>query len=177
MSDPFTRIVGSMLDAEVRFLVIGVWGVNYYSRSSGTLFTTQDRDLFLQPDPSNLLTAWNVCNDLDLSLWRGDEPLDSPRDESLAHAVVARRAVTTAIDASRNLQIDLSLVMAGFTFDEVWPRRRSFIVDGVSIPVASLSDIVRSKAAAGREKDRLFLATHEDAIQRLFRDHSPDRRD
>ena len=53
---------------------------------------------------------------------------------------------------------------------DVWSRRRTFIIDGVEIPVASLADIVQSKADAGREKDRLFLATHEDALQQLFGD-------
>lgn len=59
--------------------------------------------------------------------------------------------------------------MAGFTFDEVWPRRRVFTVEGVDVPVASLKDIVASKAAAGRPKDRLFLATHEEALRELGR--------
>jgi hypothetical protein len=48
-----------------------------------------------------------------------------------------------------------------------------FKVEGVRVPVASLSDIVASKAAAGRPKDRLFLATHEEALRDLV---SPRRR-
>lgn len=60
--------------------------------------------------------------------------------------------------------------MAGFTFEEVWSRRRTFIVGGVAVPVARLTDIVQSKAAAGRPKDCLFLATHEEAIRPLRRE-------
>ena len=67
-----------------------------------------------------------------------------------------------------DLLIDLTLVMAGFEFDDVWSRRRTFKVQGVTVPVASLSDIVASKAAAGRPKDQLFLATHEDALRQLL---------
>jgi len=40
-------------------------------------------------------------------------------------------------------------------------------VEGVALPVASLRDIVASKAAVGRPKDRLFLATHEEALREL----------
>jgi hypothetical protein len=58
--------------------------------------------------------------------------------------------------------------MAGFEFDEVWEERRHFRAEGVSIPVAALHQIVRSKAAAGRPKDRLFLATHEEALRQLM---------
>jgi len=37
------------------------------------------------------------------------------------------------------------------------------------VPVARLRHIVESKAAAGRPKDRLFLATHEEALRDLLR--------
>jgi len=57
--------------------------------------------------------------------------------------------------------------MAGFEFDPVFARRRTFLVEGVPIPVALLRDIVASMAAAGRPKDRLFLATHAEALRSL----------
>jgi hypothetical protein len=81
---------------------------------------------------------------------------------------VERLALTIATDEA-GLQIDLSFVMGGFTFDEVWPRRRTFMVERIPIPVARLSDIVISKAQAGRDKDRLFLATHREALEHLQR--------
>jgi hypothetical protein len=164
--EPFARFAEALLVQQARFVVIGVAGANFYARSGGTIFTTHDQDLFLPPDPENLSRAWEACSGLGMSLWAGDEPLDMPRDVRLARAVVQRSAGTTA--TSDELQVDLSLVMAGFDFDEVWTRRRNFVVDGVEIPVARLSDIVRSKAMAGREKDRLFLATHRDALRQLM---------
>jgi len=167
--DPFARFAQTLLATQLRFVVIGVFGANYYARSGGTIFTTQDQDLFLPPDPANLVRAWQACDEASLSLWAGDEPLDIPRDLRLATAVVERRAGTTAT-GDEGLQVDLSLVMAGFDFDDVWARRRSFKVDGVDIPVARLTDIVTSKANVGREKDRLFLATHEEALRQLMGD-------
>ena len=52
--------------------------------------------------------------------------------------------------------------MAGFDFDTVWREHRTFSVDGVDVPVARLMHIVQSKDAANRDKDRLFLSTHEE---------------
>lgn len=101
------------------------------------------------------------------NLWAGQEPLDKPRDEFLAQRIVEVRAVTTAIDAD-GVQIDLSLVMGDLGFDDVWPRRRIFNADGVDIPVASLADIVASKVQANRDKDKLFLATHHEALKQLL---------
>jgi len=88
-------------------------------------------------------------------------------DRVLAEQVVSRRALVRA--DGHGLVVDLSVVMAGFTFDDVWSRRRIFKVGRVAVPVASLKDIVASKAAAGRPKDRLFLATHEEALRELGR--------
>jgi hypothetical protein len=88
-----------------------------------------------------------------------------PPDEWLAAHVVERRTVVRATD-QRGLDVDLSVVMAGF--ESVWNERRIFLVEGVDVPVARLAHIVASKAAAGRDKDRLFLATHEEALRQLL---------
>lgn len=170
--DPLAPLVATLLAKQVRFVVIGVAGANYYARSGGTIFSTKDRDLFLPPDPENLVRAWQACDEASLSLWAGDEPLDFPRDLQLATAVVQRSAGTTAT-GDEGLAVDLSLVMAGFDFEDVWAGRRSFKVDGVDIPVAGLTDIVKSKANVGRLKDRLFLATHEDALRQLMGERYP----
>lgn len=59
--------------------------------------------------------------------------------------------------------------MKGFDFETVWNGRRVFTLEGVDIPVARLLHIVQSKHAVGRDKDRLFLATHREALQELLR--------
>jgi hypothetical protein len=164
--DALAALAGELLNANVRFVVMGVWGANYYARASGTVFTTVDRDLFLPCDPANLVRAWQACEVAKHTLWCGREPLDVPHDLTIAERIVEHRALTTAI-AKDGLQTDLSLVMGHFTFEDVWSRRRSFLVDGVSIPVARLMDIVQSESTTGRPKDLLFLATHQDALEKM----------
>jgi predicted nucleotidyltransferase len=170
--ESFTATVKALNESGVRFLVIGVWGINHYATGGDTLFHTRDRDLFLPPDIDNLLQAWSVCESRGLSLWVDTEPLDQPHDAAIASRVIEHRAVTTARDRAA-LQIDLSLVMGDCQFEDVWPRRRMFRVDGVDVPVASLDDIIVSKAAAGRDKDQLFLATYKEALERMRRAHQP----
>jgi len=167
--DRFTHLVHSLSSGAVRFVIIGVSGANYWARHAGMQFSTKDRDLFLPLDPENELRAWRVCEQSGLALWCGDEPLGEPKDTFLAQAVVERRMLVTAI-GTPDLVVDLSLVMAGLEFEEVWANRREFDVDGVMIPVASLHDIVESKRVANREKDRLFLATHAEALRQFFGD-------
>ena len=166
VDDEFRGLVHELGRNSVRFTVIGVAGANYFASAAGAVFTTQDRDLFLPPDSDNLMRAWETCEAVGFTLWAGDEPLDVPHDRVIADAVVARRALTRA--TRNDLQVDLTLVMGSFEFEHVWGERRHFVVEGVDIPVARLAHIVESKAAAGREKDRLFLATHAEALRQLL---------
>src|SRR5437773_11882135 len=55
--DAFARLVERLRRDGVRFVVIGLSGANYYARSAATLFVTQDRDVFLPPDPDKTLAA------------------------------------------------------------------------------------------------------------------------
>lgn len=166
--DAFERLVESFRNRRVRFVVIGLSGANYYARSAGSLFATQDRDLFLEPNADNVLAAWQACEAVGLHLVCGDERLDLPRDRVLAERVVANQASVRATDGA-GLDVDLTLVMVGFDFATVWKGRRTFRVNDLKIPVARLTHIVESKRQAGRDKDRLFLAAHADTIRDLER--------
>jgi hypothetical protein len=165
--DVLVPLVRELHERSVRFVLIGVGGANYYAHAGSAVFTTKDRDLLLPLEPDNLVECWQACEATGLELWSGREPLDRPRDRWLAERVVERRALTSA--SSPDLLVDLTLVMKGYDFDPVWNERRTFKVEGVDIPVARLLHIVTSTHAAGRDKDRLFLATHRDALEQLLR--------
>jgi len=175
--DPFLRLARSLGRSGVRFVLIGLSGINLHARSASEVFATQDRDLFLPSDPDNALAAWRVSERLGLELWCGREPLERPRDQVLAERVIASRALVRATDHA-GLDVDFSLVMAGFDFETVWNERRIFRVEGVEVPVARLVHIVESKRRAGRDKDRLFFVTHGEAIRDLLesqREETPGR--
>lgn len=96
--DPFARLLRALGQRETQYVVIGVWGANYYAHAGGVVFPTRDRDILLPLDPDNLLKAWEGAEEAGLSLWIGDEPLDMPRDRWLAERVVERRMVVRATD-------------------------------------------------------------------------------
>ena len=167
-TSPLAPLCAALGAQSVRYLLIGVSGANLYAPSAGAVFVTQDYDLFFPLDPDNLQRAWAVCEEQRLELWSGNEPLDRPRDGWLAEQVVARRALTR-VTGPGDLQVDLTLVMKGFDFEHVWQERRTFVVEGADIPTARLLHIIESKHAAGRDKDKLFLATHRDALEQLLK--------
>jgi hypothetical protein len=84
----------------------------------------------------------------------------------LAERIIDRRALTR-VTGPGDLRVDLTLVMKGFDFEAAWQGRRVFVLAGVDVPTARLRHIVESKHAAGRDKDKLFLATHKDALEQL----------
>lgn len=163
----FAPLARALAREGVRYVLIGVSGANVYAHRSGVVFGTEDRDVFLPPDADNLMRAWQACESCGLELTAGGEPLDRPRDLVRAQRVVEVRGLTVAHDAE-DLDVDLTLVMTGFTFDEVWRDRTSFRFEDVDVPVARLRHIVDSKAAAGRRKDQYFLATHEETLRDLL---------
>ena len=171
MTHPLWPLAEGLAANSVRYLLIGVSAANLYGPAGQAVFVTDDFDLFLPPDPDNLVRAWSACESVPLDLWLGDEPLDSPRDRWLAERVIERRALTRAT-GTNELLIDLTLVMKGFEFESVWKERRDFLIEGVHVPTARLLHIVESKQATGRPKDQLFLATHKDALEQLLK--APD---
>ena len=167
MTHPLAPLGRELARRAVRYALIGVSGANLYGPSGQAIFTTEDIDLFLPTDAGNLVEAWAACGDAGLELWSNDEPLDRPRDRWLAEQVVVRRALTRATGPNE-LLVDLTLVMQGFDFETVWNERREFLIDDLPVPTARLLHIVESKQATGRDKDKLFLATHLDALKQLL---------
>jgi hypothetical protein len=162
----FAACVEALHAQQVRFTLIGAWGANFHTVDASVLFATPDHDLFLPSDPDNLVRAWEVAAALGLSLWGAEDPFDASPDVNLARAVVDRRALTRATTSA--MTINLRLVMTAFAFEPVWEERRTFLMDGVEIPVARLSHIIRSKAATNRDKDRLFLARHAEILRQML---------
>lgn len=170
MTHPLAPLARTLKVHGVRYVLIGVSGANLYGPTGQAVFTTDDFDLFLPADPDNLVKAWTSCEVANLDLWIGNEPLDRPRDRWLAERVSERLALTR-VTGPNALAADLTLVMKGYEFETVWQERREFLIEEAAVPVARLLHIITSKHAAGRDKDRLFLATHRDALEQLFRKH------
>lgn len=167
MTHALSPLCRAFAGTSVRYVLIDVSGANLYAPSGQAIFTTEDFDFYLPLEPDNLVRAWAACESVGFELWFGEEPLDRPRDRWLADRIIANRALTRAT-AMPDVYVDLTLVMKGYDFETVWRERRDFTIDGIPMSVARLLDIVRSKEAAGRDKDRLFLATHEEALRQLL---------
>jgi hypothetical protein len=130
----------------VRYLFIGKSGAILL----GYPDTTQDADLFLEKSPANGSFAARALRDLGFAL-TDDQAAEMERGKDFVQL--------------KNGPFDLDLVFApdGIeSFAQAWERR----VDVEGFPVCHPDDIIRSKEAAGRVKDREVLPR-----LRAFRDY------
>jgi hypothetical protein len=100
------------------------------------------------------------------TLEAGDEPIVK-LDAALVKGILRARA---AVRAERpGASVDLCTQVVGMDFHEAWEAHRQFVMEGVTLRVGALQDLVKSKQLTDRPKDRLFLEIHREMIEALLR--------
>jgi hypothetical protein len=144
------RMLAALEAHGVRYVLIGGFAAVIH----GSPYLTSDVDVVPSRGRENLERLAEALRDLNARIWTESEPSGLPFDTSadaLANAEI-RNLVT---DHGR---LDLTFVPDGTQgYEDLSRDARHLTVLGVGIDVASLADVIRSKEAAGREKDRLVL--------------------
>jgi hypothetical protein len=143
-------IVAALLARDVSFVVIG----GFAARLHGSPLLTQDIDVTPEMSAQNLERLSAALRDLDA---RVRHP-DVPEGLAFAHDATSLAGSVCWNLTTRYGDLALSFSPAGTDgYPDVARRAVTVVVSGVPIPVASLEDIVRSKNAANRDKDRRAL--------------------
>ena len=135
---------------DVRFVVIG----GYAAVLHGSALFTYDADICPDPDPENLARLCTALESVNARIRVLDDPegVAFRCDEHLLGQMTMLNLVTAFGD------FDLALRPAGFGgFDDLIGQSVEYDLDGVVVHVAGLDDIIRSKEAANRDKDRAAL--------------------
>jgi hypothetical protein len=146
----------------VKFVLIG--GVA--ARLHGSPLLTEDVDVTPAPSRENLGRLAAALRELDakLRVAGAPEPIDFPLDERSFDSFTAMMLVT------RHGYLDVCLRPDGTRgYAELAENAETYDVFGLKIEVASLEDIIRSKQAAGRNKDLQALPTLRALRERLRR--------
>lgn len=152
---------------DVRYVVIGMLAAALH----GSPLATQDADVCPARDPGNLARLAAALRDLDARLETPDRPegVAFPYDGKFLGEVEVWNFVT------RFGHLDLSFRPSGTRgYEDL--RREAVTLDvggGLEVPVASLLDIIRSKEAAGRQRDRQALPTLRELLARSHRRAAP----
>jgi hypothetical protein len=150
--DPVS-LLRTLTDHDVEFVVVG----GIAARLRGAPLLTQDIDITPDTDRENLERLGEALRNLDARLRTATEPegVAFPFDPALLESATMWTLTTRFGD------LDLVMKPAGTEGYADLVRDSDALTVSVdpdlSVAVASLADVIRSKEAAGREKDRAAL--------------------
>jgi hypothetical protein len=146
MSDPFDPLLAlrTLVRHRVRFVVIGGIG----GRLHGSPTVTRETDICYDRSPENLERLAEALGDLDARLRGVDEDVPFLLDAKTLEAGDHFTFVTRAGD------FDILGTPAGVGgFEELASHATEFEIEGSTVLVASIDDLIRMKRSAGRAKD------------------------
>ncbi len=132
----------------------------------GSPYVTADLDIVPDPARDNLARLSLALRDLNARVWTSSGP------EGLAfdHDAESLGRVETWNLITDHGRLDVTFRPSGTAgFADLVRDAVHLTILGVPVDVASLADVVRSKEAAGREKDRLVLPT----LRKLLDEQGP----
>lgn len=161
------------------FRVLGAHGVKYVviGNLGGTLYgsplVTNDIDVCPSKDDQNLAALAGALLQMDARIRTPDAPDGIP----FACDATFLRQMQMVNLTTRFGDVDVSFQPSGTRgYDDLRLRAvRIDLQDGISTSIASLEDIIRSKEAANREKDRLALPTLRLLLQKIRERERPPR--
>ena len=150
---------------DVRYVVIGGFAAELHDVA---IVPTRDIDITPSVRGNNLRRLATALNDLDARLRVPDIPDGLAVPGGMTAELIANVSVLTLITSAGPL--DVAVTPDGTTgYDDLRQASVEIAYGGRSVPVAALEDVIRSKEAAGREKDLLVLPAlraHLRALQR-----------
>jgi hypothetical protein len=134
----------------VRYVLIGGLAAVLH----GSPLTTVDADVCPQEEPENLERLAGALEELDARIRTPDSPggVRFPRDAAFLRGLQLLNLVTRYGD------LDLAFRPAGTGgFSDLFARSVAMKIGNITLAVASLEDVIRSKEAANRPKDQRSL--------------------
>jgi hypothetical protein len=153
------RLFTTLARHGVRFVLIGALA----ARLQGFPRLTADADITPARDPENLARLAAALVELDARVFTDSIPEGLPFDCSAA--TLGRAQIWNLVTSAGRL--DLAFVPSGTEgYEDLAKGALRFEVFGEQLLVADLADIIRSKQAAGRPKDRSDLLLLRALLQR-----------
>ena len=144
------QILGVLEEHAVRCVLIGGFAAVIH----GSPYLTTDVDVVPAVERENLERLSDALRAMHARVWTTSEPGGVPFDHS-AESLARVRIWNLVTDHGR---LDITFEPSGtHGYDDLARDATHLVILGVAVDVASLADIIRSKEAAGREKDRLVL--------------------
>ena len=128
----------SLLDNKVEFLIVGAYAMAAY----GYPRATGDLDLWVFTSRENAAKVYKALREFGAPL----EQID--KDSFSEKGIIFQIGVAPC-------RIDIITQIDGVEFEQAFPKRKEFEIDGIKFPVISKEDLILNKESTGREKDKL----------------------
>ena len=142
MNEDYRDILAALVAQNARFLVVGAHALAVHGYPRATV----DLDLWIDATPENAGRVWRALAEFGVPL----EDLRIKQEDLTRPDLVAQFGLPPN-------RIDILTGVSGLTFEAAWGNRIQGTLEGVLVPILSLSDLRENKRAAGRDRDRADL--------------------
>lgn len=160
LQDPYLAVLQQFNRLGVRYVVIGMAGINYYATNPAESFASMDFDFFIEPTLRNVEHAIRAVQTLKFMVGTTGGPVEPRRLKQLVHDRTTLTATTPD-----GLMVELWLRISGYSFAALSKDAKTFTVQGIPVRVGQLSKLLKSKQLADRPKDRQFLRRYRQLLE------------
>jgi hypothetical protein len=136
MNPDFLDMLRALLDAEVRFLIVGAYALNVHTKPRATA----DLDIWVEPTPENAARVMRAL-----------QAFGAPLRE-ISEADFAHPGVTFQIGIPP-VRIDLLTELTALGFAEAWEDRVRYNMGPYAVDFLGKKSLIKNKRAIGRHKD------------------------
>jgi hypothetical protein len=138
LNEDYRDALHTLLNNEVRFLVVGAYALGAY----GYPRATGDVDIWVDTSIENSKKIYVSLAEFGAHLADISEQTFTEKGIIFQIGIAPRR-------------IDIITCIDGVDFREAYEKKEVIEVDGLKIPFLSKEDLIKNKRSTGREKDRL----------------------
>jgi hypothetical protein len=139
-SPDFKELLNLLEKHKVRYLVVGGYAVMKYTEPR----FTKDIDLWIATDEENSKAVYSALKEF-----------GAPLKDLTSHDFTERGYFYQMGKAP--FRLDIMMSIPGIEFEPAWENRNNIVLEGLTIPFISRSDLIKAKEASGRTQDLLDI--------------------
>jgi len=148
LNNDYKDILLALSNRKAKFLLVGAYAmaVHGYPRS------TMDIDLWIMPDSENAILVLQALYDF-----------GAPSD-NITQSDLQKKDLIFQIGVAPR-RIDIISSVDGLNFEEAFANSQTVDIEGISIHVLSIADLIKNKRSTGRTKDLVDAESLEDTLE------------
>jgi hypothetical protein len=136
LNKDYKEMLQLLIDEKVKFLLVGAYAL----AAHGYPRATMDIDIWVMPSPNNIQSVLRVLKRFEAPL-HGLSQSDLQKPDTVFQIGVAPR------------RIDIITGASGLQFESAFANSIETEIEGLTLNIPSIADLIRNKRASGRTKD------------------------